>query len=98
MATAIMRDRRRPSLSPKGAARRDPKNVPALKMETICEDCAGDTLSWCVTWSTYPVENCLRKAFMAKIPEMVLNRTDHQSLVSIVLAGRRRLDSTHPVS
>lgn len=33
--TAIIRDIRRPSLSPKGAARRAPKKVPALNIATI---------------------------------------------------------------
>lgn len=36
---AIIRDGRRPSRSPAGAATRAPKNVPALKIDTIREDC-----------------------------------------------------------
>jgi len=42
MATAMISETRRPSRSPIGAAMRAPKKVPALNMETIRDDCAGD--------------------------------------------------------
>lgn len=37
---------RRPSLSPKGAAMRAPKKVPALSMDTTWADWAGEILRW----------------------------------------------------
>jgi hypothetical protein len=45
IATAMISDIRRPRRSPNGAANNAPKNVPALNIETICEDCDGDTLT-----------------------------------------------------
>jgi hypothetical protein len=57
MPTEMIRGNRRPRLSPRGAARRAPKNVPALRIETIWEDCAGDTFGMPSVGSMYPVEN-----------------------------------------
>ena len=65
-----MSDIRRPRRSPGGAASREPKKVPALRIETICEDCDGDIMT--PFSSVYPGINCLRKAFIANIPDIVL--------------------------
>lgn len=51
---------------------RAPTNVPALNIATTWDDCAGEILGSPSAGSIYPVLNCLRKAFMASIPEMVL--------------------------
>lgn len=71
MPTATISDIRRPSLSPNGAAKSAPKNVPALNIATICEDCAG-VKTKLLSASRDPVENCLRKAPMASMPDIVL--------------------------
>lgn len=85
IATAMIKDIRRPILSPIGAAKRAPKNVPALNIATMRDDSSGVTFGlWSLSMN--PVLNCFRKAFMAKIPEMVLGV--HQSLDS---SSRREL-------
>lgn len=67
----MIRDGRRPSLSPTGAATRAPTKVPALRMETNRDDCAGVRFGMLSFVSMYPVENCLLKYCMAMIPLIV---------------------------
>lgn len=76
---AAMRDRRRPKMSPEGAASREPSAVPALSMATMMETSLGERPNVPVLGSSYPVVNCLRKDFIARMPLMVLlNEEDNE--------------------
>lgn len=49
---AIIKEGRRPSLSPTGAANSEPKKVPAERIDTIWDDCDGETFDSPVSGST----------------------------------------------
>lgn len=70
-STANMRDFRRPILSPIGAARRAPKNVPALSIDTISDDCVGVIERW-PSSSLLPVEKWSSHHRIAMMPLIVL--------------------------
>jgi hypothetical protein len=56
--------------SPRGAAPRAPKNVPADRMETIAEDWL-EVMLRCPVASLYPVEKRSCQCGMARMPLMV---------------------------
>lgn len=66
-----MRDFRRPILSAIGAAKSAPKKVPALRMETISDDCVGVIAGRSFS-SVNPVENWLSHHRIAMMPLIVL--------------------------
>lgn len=90
--TANMRDFRRPTLSPTGAASRAPKKVPALSIDTISDDCVGVMASR-PSSSLLPVEKLSSHHRIAMMPLIVLEVPKSVHVLPASLAH-----SAYPVS